>query len=328
MNRCGLQTLNSNSASRRSAAARIGGFTLVELLVVIAIIGILVALLLPAVQAAREAARRTQCASHLVQMIIAVNQYEMAHGAYPPGTVDAKGPIRSVPIGYHHSWITQILPYMEQRGAFAHIDRSVGVYDPKNAAVRNVGLNILSCPSSNRIAAGYSHYAGLQNDVEAPIDVNNNGVFYLNSRVQYDQITDGTSQTIFLGEKLMPSGDLGWMSGTSATLRNTGTTIWAGRSAGTTTVGPTGPPGGSIPPAEENKEGPSPENVELTLSSVVDGIPQGALAVGGFGSFHPNGANFAFGDGAVRYLSITINMTVYQQLGHRADGKLLSEDMF
>jgi prepilin-type N-terminal cleavage/methylation domain-containing protein/prepilin-type processing-associated H-X9-DG protein len=308
------------------------GFTLVELLVVIAIISILVALLLPAVQAAREAARRASCANNLVQMIVAVNQYEMAHGVYPPGTVDAQGPIRSIAKGYHHSWITQILPYMEQRAAFAHIDRSVGVYDPKNAPVRNIALQNLACPSSTRVAAGYSHYAGLHHDVEAPIDANNNGIFFLNSHVRYEDVSDGTSQTIFLGEKLMPSGDLGWMSGTSATLRNTGTTIWAGRMAGTTTVGPTAPPSENTP-ATEDAGGAAPTEPAAPASppaetAVLNGIPQGPLAVGGFGSFHPNGANFALGDGSVRYLTMTINMQVYQQLGHRADGKLLSEDSY
>src|SRR5687768_3577398 len=90
-------------------------FTLVDLFWVIAIIGILVALLLPAVQAAREAARRSSCSNNLVQLILAVNQYEMAHSAYPPGTVEPAGPIQNVAKGYHHGWITQILPYIEQR---------------------------------------------------------------------------------------------------------------------------------------------------------------------------------------------------------------------
>jgi prepilin-type N-terminal cleavage/methylation domain-containing protein len=90
-------------------------FTLVELLVVIAIIGVLIAMLLPAVQAAREAARRSICISNLSQLIAAVHQYEMSHLVYPPGSIEPQGPILSQPSGYHHNWIVSLLPYIEER---------------------------------------------------------------------------------------------------------------------------------------------------------------------------------------------------------------------
>src|SRR4051812_39085560 len=91
------------------------GFTLIELLVVIAIISVLIALLLPAIQAAREAARRVQCVNNLMQIGIAVQNYESSHEILPPGVVDLAGPIQNVPKGYHASWMVQLLPYLEQK---------------------------------------------------------------------------------------------------------------------------------------------------------------------------------------------------------------------
>ncbi len=200
-------------------------FTLVELLVVIAIIGILVGLLLPAVQAAREAARRAQCANNLLQLGIALHNYEMAHRVLPPGSVDAKGPIVHLPQGFHHSWIVQILPMLDERVAYGQLDHSQSIYSKANFPVRAYTLPILRCPSSSSAGGPNSSYAGVHDSRETPIDVNNNGVLFLNSHVRFEDISDGISHTVFVGEKWEDVTELGWSSGTRATLRNMGTPL-------------------------------------------------------------------------------------------------------
>jgi prepilin-type N-terminal cleavage/methylation domain-containing protein len=200
------------------------GFTLVELLVVIAIIGILIGMLLPAVQAAREAARRCQCMNNLAQCILAVHNHEFAYERFPSGTTHSVGPIRSEPIGKHIGWTVKILPYLEQSNTFTAINQESGAYAAENAKARKQKLSVYHCPSSMPTMTKdttMNNYVACHHDVEAPIDVDNNGVFFLNSRTTYEDIPDGSSNTIFLGETATPDL-LGWMSGTRAILRNTG----------------------------------------------------------------------------------------------------------
>ena len=272
---------------------------------VITIIGILISLLLPAVQAAREAARRASCLNNLTQLGIALQNYESTHDVLPPGTVDKHGPIHNAPQGYHMSWIVQLLPYIEEGTTFKHIDFSVGVYDKKNAVVRAINLPLLVCPTSgphrnpHEASSGAgswlaSNYAACYNDVEAPLDIDNHGVMFLNSHIGQKDVTDGTSHTIYLCEKLADDEDLGWMSGTRATLRNTGT-----------------------PPSEpqySNANRGDPKKPKL---------PANDLLMGGFGSDHSGCCNVLMGDGRTRAISYSIDPKVFQLLGNRADGQLL-----
>lgn len=197
------------------------GFTILELLIVVAIIGIMVSLLLPAIQSSREMARRTQCLKNLSQLILAVHSYELTHRSIPPGSVDSRRPIVSRPWGYHHGWIEQILPFLEAKSIYHHADRQQSAYHPSNSPVQ-VELEMLICPSQPVSGYGYSSYAGVHHHVEAPIDLNQQGVFFLNSRIHLDEVSDGLANTLFLGEKLIELGDLGWYSGTRSILRNAG----------------------------------------------------------------------------------------------------------
>lgn len=279
------------------------GFTLIEMLVVVGIIAALAALLLPAVQSAREAANRASCANKLMQLSTALANYHSTYETLPPGVIDWKSPVENTPGGYRHGWVTQILPYLECQNVERRLDRSVGIHDPANDTATNVVLDVLICPSNrfpagSKAAAGInpakSNFAGCYNDTEAPIAADGTGVLYLNSLVRFSDVTDGLATTLFLGEKLVSPGELGWASGTRSTLRNTGTTAFR-----TLARGPIGPE-----------------------------PPQNLGPVGGFSSKHETGFNAAFGDGSVRFLRPSIDPAVFRHLGNRADGELVSADRF
>ncbi len=339
-------------------------FTLVELLVVIAIIAILVLMLLPAINALRESARRTQCFNKMSQLISAVHAYEMSHGVYPAGVIDSTGPILNQEQGFHHGWLIALLPYVEESNLYAAIDQKASVYDKKNKRPREARIGLLNCPSSpsigwnNALRVGVSSYAGVHHDVEAPIDSDNRGVLFLNSRLSPDEVTDGTRYTLLLGEKIVEEkDDLGWMSGTRATLRNTGTPIgWTGRAS---------TPSQDIGSDDDPRSADENESKQEDLSAVSDDAiggpgedissePIGEIAgdeslataedasdagddapdsiqplrrqglyVGGFGSYHQGGAIFAFGDGHVTFLAESVDWKLYQKLGNRADGEIL-----
>jgi len=290
-------------------------FTLIELLVVIAIIAVLIALLLPAVQAAREAARRAQCCNNLMQMGIAIQNYESSHERLPPGVVNNTGPVLDLPKGYHFGWLTQILPYCEQRNVYNHFNFKLGLYELQNFTTRTILSRSFVCPSDPGPTRGVgmvavTSYVGIHNDVEAPIAANNKGVFFLNSSIRYEDVTDGTSQTIFVSEKLNDGLDLGWASGTRASLRNAGWAVNSSKNLSGTVLGPGG-------------QGDSDAGNDT--SEAVPGTPS---FVGGMSSRHPGGANFTFGDGSVRFLKNSLSPGILKLLANRADGEIISGDQF
>jgi prepilin-type N-terminal cleavage/methylation domain-containing protein/prepilin-type processing-associated H-X9-DG protein len=291
---------------------RRGAFTLIELLIVVGIIAVLIALLLPAIQSAREQARRAQCVNNLLQLGLAMANYTSTHSVLPPGVVDGKGPILNAPSGYHHGWAVQILPFIGQNNIYNNFNLKDSVYAPSNMTARDVQVATFLCPSD--AATGPISYAGCHHDVEAPIAADNHGVLYLNSHVRFEDITDGPAQTILLGElRRGGAATLGWASGTSSTLRNAGH--------------PLNDPSSLDALFKNTPQLSDAERFAAVTQMAEDGaLPIGF--VGGFTSFHPLGSNFLFCDGSVRFLRTSIDLRVFRLLGHRADGEPISDDAF
>ncbi|QDV76038.1 DUF1559 domain-containing protein [Botrimarina mediterranea] len=222
-------------------AARRTAFTLVELLVVIAIIGVLVALLLPAVQAAREAARRTQCNSQLKQIGLAIQSYHDANGQFPTG--------RTSTDEFGVSWAYAILPQIEEQSLYDAFDPSQPVHSEANATAMRTPIAVYACPSrgpatadrdfdNNEQGAGangeprgvavrgdYAANAGLEEDtgmedsdyLEGEVDFRSghvdwslSGPIFSNSKIESRNVTDGMSKTLAVGEKFIPQTEGDW----------------------------------------------------------------------------------------------------------------------
>ena len=299
-----FQTGN-NKRTRRCA------FTLIELLVVIAIIAILVALLLPAVQQAREAARRSSCKNNLMQLGIAIINYEHQWETFPLGTANATGPIINERKGYHVGWMVRILPHMDDGNAYDKFDFTKGVYDPANKEVAAYLPAWRYCPSApldsyfdvtdeesgESFKVACTSYAGVHHSKQAPIDTDNNGIFVLNRAISANDVTDGLSHTLMAGEKTYGGHELGWVSGSRATLCNTGINI------------------------NELPDGTSAR----ADSRIFEWEPEDLKATGGFAGFHAGGAQFVLGDGSVRFISENIDPKLFSNLGNRHDGELVAE---
>lgn len=282
------------------------GFTLVELLVVITIIGILIALLLPAVQSAREAARRLQCTNHLKQMALAFHNYHAAHGVLPdagkdkPGSTECNGCCDSP---YRGDWnfFYQILPYIEQEALYQH---------PDNNTIYKTPISIYYCPSRRRAArypsdsgTARADYAGSAGDNLSK----SNGPVVIrkcNPPVGFAEIRDGTSNTILLGEKFQKIFSFGWSGGDNENYVNSG----AIGDVDTRRVA-------QYPPASDDYHPPECGSNEQNASDTSK-----ACWVSRFGSSHPGGVNVALADGSVRGIAFSIDLQTFRWLCVRNDG--------
>jgi prepilin-type N-terminal cleavage/methylation domain-containing protein/prepilin-type processing-associated H-X9-DG protein len=287
----------------------IRGFTLVELMVVMAIVATLVALVLPAVQHAREAARRLQCDNHLKQIGLALHNYHEIHRVFPPGYVTTLAG-QSEP-GW--GWATLILPQLEQRALYDLLEpgrRLLSDTVADDLGLVRMPLPIYRCPSddgellsderraifknadleSERVAR--SNYAGVAGTELTPLNDGGDGVFSRNSFVSIARVEDGTSHTIAVGERRSEFHRAA---------------VWCGVNTASE----------NISPSLLNDFGPV---FVLGSSATVINTTLVAAAQQGFSSRHAGGALFLFCDGSVRYVSENINPAVYNGLANRSDG--------
>ena len=323
------------------------GFTLIELLVVIAIIGVLIALLLPAVQAAREAARRMQCSNNLKQVGLALHNYEGATGSFPSGListlVDPKwtipaGNCNGAPpeLGPGWSLFALAAPYLEQQALANALNFSLTIPDPSNATVRSIKVSVYVCPSDsppatvsvydcgNPPAASNTPLAVLSDLAPSSYvgvlgggNKNNpdplcgcyewqpfNGTFHRNSRVRIADITDGTSNTIGVGER-----DNRFVQSS-----------WAGVLPGAETI-------------YNPNRGLGCQNARPAITSILVHSRQYTInrpdaSPAAFHTLHPGGGNFFFMDGSVRFLKDSIDLDTMRALCTRAYGEIVSSDAY
>jgi prepilin-type N-terminal cleavage/methylation domain-containing protein/prepilin-type processing-associated H-X9-DG protein len=294
------------SSSRR-------GFTLIELLVVIAIIGILIGLLLPAVQKVREAAARVQCINNLKQIGLACHGYHDSQQSLPPGYLATAGYPDTTP-GW--GWAAFLLPYLEQDNLYRQINFGQPVqYSPAAQAV----LKVYLCPSDTPplapfsvtdaagaallLAAPSSYAATVGQDASEVDDPTGDGVFYRNSRTRLTDITDGTSQTVLAGDRAWAQTMGSWVGAPSGAVTRAGA-----RNAWPNATGPA-------------------QALTLVHNNWVNITTDSDGGLDDFSSNHPGGVNLLFADGSVHFVrSITADgpeRRAFWALGTRAGGEVI-----
>ncbi|WP_425614470.1 DUF1559 domain-containing protein [Anatilimnocola sp. NA78] len=303
---------------------RRAGFTLVELLVVIAIIGVLVALLLPAVQAAREAARRTQCKNHFKQLGLALHNYHDVHKILPPALQFWNGDDARTSDNFRANWIIMTLPFMEQQPLYESFNFNVPISDPLNRNARGTKVQALLCPSDgftrtkfkgltttegdnwqrgNYAANGHAFFIqdnGFNDD-------RRRGVMGVNVSLKFSEITDGLSNAMMAGEV---------RSGVTDQDRRG---VWAMGTAGSSALFKHGCGGDANGPNAPNERSDDIEGCDILYTtpgaSFLNTQRMGcwqtcnASQQATVRSTHPGGTVILIADGSVHFISETVQTT-------------------
>ena len=340
--------------SRRTA-----GFTLIELLVVIAIISVLIALLLPAVQSAREASRRLQCVNNLKQIGLAIANYESALGCIVPGYLSATAPLSQFGVpGYNPDpqtndngpgwgWLALLLPFTEQTPLYNAANINLPTWVAANGTVVVVQLNVYNCPSANNPtpACAMVDAGGTLLPVENPYFARANYQFNMGwndtsitpANTNYDDPVKGCNGPIYRNSHVTYAGVTDGLSNTIVAGEKTAflaDASWVGiipgyrhfayntfASAGTGGIGVNYDYAGAI---LASHSGPS-----LYESPQVIHPPNSPLGhTDEFYSLHPDGGNVLLGDGSVRFIKQSINLRAWQALSSRSNGEVISADSY
>ena len=336
------------------------GFTLVELLVVIAIIGILIALLLPAVQAAREAARRSQCTNNMKQVGLALHNYHDSTKSFPPtGVLHGETPT-VVPhlLPYHHTWLIGILPHMEQQPLYDKTDLNLPIWTggpPVGSPQPVVSTNVaeLHCPSSTELELSqtrniaYTNYAGSEGyhwwtsatfgtawggfPEFTKSSAEMSGLFTITKTRKIRDIKDGTSNTVIVSEVNSTGYKWGGFNtcGTGEPrLATAGEIVFRAAFVWTGVYGECCESGRYMNP---DGAGPSAAARWFPGGAPHPFSPSYLTAWGpnvewpGASSVHPGGLNCLLGDGSVRFVSETINWPTWAMVNGISDGYSVSE---